>query len=184
VTLGSLLDAAGTSAGEVAGRLAGLAHTELEGECLALTPGQQKRLWLLASSAVGEAAGELLGGSTVVFAGRNSLRLFSRFEKWFARLDGAIVGCNRHALAPLIGPGYFTVRDDAAAVLEFDYGHVPLQAPDGWPPVKSNDGLLARPVYANLLDRVVWVSPDVLVGAAYRGGEPLDSYFVLVRVMR
>ena len=71
-----------------------------------------------------------------------------------------------------------------ASYLEFDYGHVPSQAPDGWPPVKSNDGLLARPVYANLLDRVVWVSPDVLVGAAYRGGEPLDSYFVLVRVMR
>jgi hypothetical protein len=39
----------------------------------------------------------------------------------------------------------------------------------------------AKPVYGGLRDRVAWVSPDVLIGAAFREGTPLDSYFVLVR---
>jgi hypothetical protein len=184
VTLGSLLDATGTTVGEVASHVAGLSLADSLSECLALSAAQQKRLWELASSAPAAQAGELVADTAATFAGRNSLRLFTRFEKWFARQDRAIVGCNRHALSPLIGPGYFTVRNDGAPMLEFDYSTVPAQAPPGWPVIKQNTGLLARPVYGDLLDKVVWISPDVLIGAAFRGGTPLDSYFVLVRTTR
>jgi len=184
VTLGALLDATGTAAGEVASHLAGLTPAERSSECLALSAGRLRRLWELASTTAVASAGELLTETTAAFTGRNSLRLFSRFEKWFARQHGAVVGCNRHPLSPLIGPGYFTVRDGVSPGLEFDYGSVPAQAPPGWPPVKANTGALAGPVYGDLLDRVAWISPDVLVGAAFRDGRPLDSYFVLVRTAR
>ena len=122
MTLGSLLDATGSTAGEVASHVAGQSLAECLGECLALSAAQQRRLWQLASSAAAAPAGELLADTTATFAGRNSLRLFSRFEKWFARQDGLLIGCNRHALGPLIGPGYFSVRDDGSQRLEFDYG--------------------------------------------------------------
>ncbi len=184
MTLGSLLDATGTTAGEVASHLAGQSLAECLGECLALSAAQQRRLWQLASSAAAAPAGEQLADTTATFAGRNSLRLFSRFEKWFARQDGLLIGCNRHALGPLIGPGYFSVRDDGSQRLEFDYGRVPAKAPPGWPAIKTNTAGLARTVYGNLLDKVVWISPNVLVGAAFRDGTPLDSYFVLVRTTR
>jgi len=183
VTLGSLLDATGTTVHAVASHVAGLSQAESLGECLALSAAQQKRLWELATSAPAAQAGELVADTTATFAGRNSLRLFTRFEKWFAQQDHAIVGCNRHALSPLIGPGYFTVRNDGSPMLEFDYSTVPAEAPPGWPVIKQNSGL-ARPVYGDLLDKVVWISPDVLIGAAFRGGSPLGSYFVLVRTTR
>ena len=161
-----------------------LSEAQRLGVCLALSAAQQKRLWQVASSVPRTPGGELVTEATAVFAGKNSLRAFSRFEKWFARLDGRIVGCNRHALSVLIGPGYFTVRGgggDSSAGLELDYGEVPVEAPPGWPPVRDNGGGLARPVYGDLLDRLVWVARDVLIGAAFRRAVALDSYFVLVR---
>lgn len=184
MSLGALLGAPEASVGEVRERLAGLPPPALLRECLALAPRRQRRLWELASPTPAAARGRLLTGTTAVFAGRNSLRLLSRFEKWFAEQDGEVVGCNRHALSPLLGPGYFTVREGGAGELAFDYGRVPDRAPAGWPAVRSNDRPAARPVYGGLLDRVVWVTPDVLVGAAFRGSAPLDSYFVLVRTAR
>jgi len=181
LTLGSLLDTTRTTAGEIVGRVASMAPAERLEECLGLTPPQQRRLWQLASPVAAPSANELLSGEASVFAGRNSLQVFSRFEKWFARDGRAIVGCNRHALSPLLGPGYFTVRDENSPELEFDYSLVPAEAPAGWPAIRGNTGVLARPVYGDLLDKVVWITPDVLVGAAFRGGRPLGSYFVLVR---
>lgn len=178
--LGSLLDADGASASGVREHLERQTAAGRRLQVLALSAGQQKRLWELISGEPG--AGRLLPeAGTAVFAGRNSLRAFTRFEKWFARQGAAIVGCNRHPLSPLMGPGYFTVEERTGGTLEFDYSRVPPGAPAGWPPVRPNSRLLARAVYGGLLDRVAWVTADVLVGAAYRGGAPLDSYFVLVR---
>lgn len=150
-------------------------------EALALSPAQLSAAWRSASADPPQSPGELVPESTAVYQGRNSLRLFSSFEKWFARQGDQVVGCNRHALSALIGPGYFTVGQPGAAELVFDYSRVPAVAPGGWPPVQPNSRPLARPVYGDLLDRVVWLTPDVLIGAAFRRGKPLDSYFVLVR---
>ena len=184
MTLGSMLETSGVTPDDVVTHVSSLSPSLRHTECLALTRNQQRRLWLLVSADAGEQVGELVPGTAAVFAGRNSLQLFSRFEKWFARQDGAIVGCNLHGLSSLIGPGYFTVRVDGSQRLEFDYGSLPSQAPAGWPEIRGNSGLLARPVYGDLLDRVLWISPDVLVGAAFRRGAPLDSYFVIVRAAR
>lgn len=183
MTLGGLLDR-GSSRGEVTGHVAGLERSRREAECLALTPDQQRRLWELLSKGEAAAGNLLAGAAQCVFMGRNSLRMLTRFEKWFARVDGDLVGCNRHVLSPIIGPGYFSVRPGTAGGLEFDYGVVPTQSPAGWPPVRSNTGALRAPVYGDLLDRVVWLSPDVMIGCAFRKGVALDSYFILVRSTR
>jgi hypothetical protein len=151
----------------------------------AMSRDAQKRLWSVASSG-SLAAGELItagaADGTERFAGRNSLALFSRFEKWFFRSGGGTFGMNRHPLMPLIGPGYFGVQERPSGGLVFAYRQLPDAAPQGWPEVRSNDRGLARAVYGGLVDEVVWVSRDVLVGAAFRDGRPMDSYFVLARL--
>lgn len=127
--------------------------------------------------------GQLLPAGTeeAVFAGRNSLRALTRFQKCFGKQGSATIGYNRHSLGRLIGPGYFTVLAEDGGLLRFDYDTLPAAGLPGWPPVASNQGLFAGQVYGHLSDRVAWVSTDVLVGSAYRSGKDLDSYFVLAR---
>lgn len=181
MSLDSVLRVPDTTLERVVERLRSLGQDELRTRCLALRPGDQRRLWELADAAPA-AAGVLVPASgTATFAGRNSLAAFSRFEKRFVRQGDSIVGRNVHPLSPIIGPGYFTVREGDPVGLVFDYDRVPSQAPPGWPRARDNSGLLARSVYGDLQDRVRWIGADVLIGAAYRGGRPLDSYFVLVR---
>ena len=180
MTLQDLLRASAPPPSAVLQNVDGLRGEGLS-ECLALGLPEQRRLWQIAEAECSEIRGELVAGATAVFAGRNTLPLLSRFEKWFAHHEGALFGCNRHPLAPLIGPGYFEVRPAADGHLEFDYGSLPSTSPPGWPAVRPNTSWPARAVYGGLLDRVLWLSADVLVGAAFRDGAPLDSYFVLVR---
>jgi hypothetical protein len=149
-------------------------------ECLALSAAQQKQLWQLASAAPGQPQALLSGAEQAVYSGRNTLKMFTRFEKRFARSGDEVFGYNHHALSPLIGPGYFTVADKAHGLV-FDYAHLPASAPAGWPRVKPNTRGLARAVYGGLIDDVIWVSRDVLIGSARRGDAPLDSYFILAR---
>lgn len=152
-------------------------------ECVALTAALQKRLWEMTSGEPATGCTLLSDGDgSTVYAGRNSLRLFTHFEKCFTRLGPSTVGYNRHQLSWLIGPGYFTVEPDSGGQLRFDYERVPPKSPPGWPAVTTNAGAFSRPVYGHLSDRVAWVAPGVLIGSAYRLGQPLDSYFVLVRV--
>ena len=139
---------------------------------LELSAGRLRDLWQEVTAGPPEEPRPLEGR----FVGRNSLAAFRNFEKWFATVDGVTVGCNRHPLAWLIGPGYFTVDGS-----RFDYRRVPPRAPEGWPPVVPNTGFFPRAVYGDLEDEVRWLTSDILVGAAFRGGRPLDSYFILVR---
>jgi hypothetical protein len=186
LTLASKVDAGQVTTSELADWLDRLSPASRTAECLALSADQQKRLWQMASAlGSGPSGGSLLAnadGETAVFAGRNSLRIFTRFEKWFSRQGSEIVGCNRHVLGWFTGPGYFTVQEDSrSSGLRFDYGRVPSREPAGWPRVAGNSGILSGPVYGGLLDEVAWVSADVLIGSAMRRGTPLDSYFVLTR---
>jgi hypothetical protein len=180
-TLAGLLERGATLA-DLAAHLDGLDRSERVAQCLALPAALQKRLWQVAASAP-PAAGELVGGpGAAVFAGRNSLRLLTRFEKRFARQEAVVVGYNRHTLGWLIGPGYFTVAPaPGGAGLLFDYRRLPARAPEGWPRVRSNSATFSRPVYGDLRDDVLWVTGDVLIGSARRGDAALDSYFVLAR---
>ena len=180
MTLAELLGPANVTMGAIAGHLDGLTGDERTAQCLALTPPQQKKLWHLASQSPANPQPLLGEDGQAIFVGRNTLQLFTRFEKRFARVGDAVFGYNRHRLSPIIGPGYFTVVSKPAALM-FDYANVPASSPNEWPRVRANTRGLAKAVYGGLIDDVVWVARDVLIGSARRGDAPLDSYFVLAR---
>jgi hypothetical protein len=180
MTLAELLGPGTVTRANIASHLDRLDAPARIAECVVLSREHQKRLWKIASAEPGEAE-ELVGvRGTAIFAGRNSLRFFSLFEKRFARQGGTVIGYNRHRLGWVTGPGYFAVSAVPSGLL-FDYRQVPSEVPAGWPPVSPNTQGFAKPVYGGLLDDVVWVARDVLVGCARRGDVSLDSYFVLAR---
>ena len=180
MTLAEMLGPGAMTRAEVAAHLDALDAQTRIAECVVLTKKQQSRLWKIASADPGQVQNLVSMEGTAVFAGRNSLPLFSRFEKRFGRHAGAVIGYNEHRLSWLTGPGYFTVAA-APSGFRFDYRAVPAEAPPGWPPIRPNTQGFARSVYGDLVDEVVWVARDVLIGSACRGGVSLDSYFVLAR---
>ena len=180
MTLAEMLGPGAVTRADIAAHLDRLEARMRIAECVVLSKEQQKRIWNISSTEPGETQELVDAGGTAVFAGRNSLLLFSRFEKRFAQRAGAVIGYNQHGLSWLTGPGYFTVAVSPSGFL-FDYREVPTEAPAGWPGVSPNTQGFARSVYGGLLDDVVWVARDVLVGSARRGDVPLDSYFVLAR---
>lgn len=180
MTLAGLLGPGEVTRQEIGAHLDALDQDERTAECLEISKQQQKRLWEIASANPAPPQDLLAGKSVATFAGRNTLPLFTRFEKRFADHHGALIGINVHALGWLTGPGYFTVTSGPTGLL-FDYSQVPQDGPDGWPRVRHNNHGLAKPVYGGLQDDTVWVARDVLIGSARRGGVSLDSYFVLAR---
>ncbi len=125
-------------------------------------------------------------GDTVTFEGRNSLPVFSQFQKRFARTaDGAVFGHNHGVTSPVTGPGYFVVRIDQAdhaGELVFDYTQPPPIEPVGWPRFVPNNRRLSRFVFMNMQDYVRRVAQGVLVGSAYKLGVRQDAFFSLVAV--
>ncbi len=121
--------------------------------------------------------------SEVIFDGINSLPLFRRFQKRFTRNEEGVFGYNHTPFNWATTPGYFVVIESAPA-LHFDYTHLPNGAlPEGWPRPIPNERRLGRYVYAGLVDEVRRVSKDVVIGAVYRNGQPIGTYFLLVRRM-
>ncbi|HXD81184.1 MAG TPA: hypothetical protein VNU27_06365 [Candidatus Acidoferrum sp.] len=180
MTLAEMLGPGVVTRADIAAHLDRLEARMRIAECVVLSKEQQKRLWKISSAEPGEIQELVDTGGTAVFAGRNSLRFVSRFEKRFAHRAGAVIGYNQHRLSWLTGPGYFTAAVAPCGFL-FDYREVPTEAPAGWPRVSPNTQGFAGSVYGGLLDDVVWVARDVLIGSARRGDIPLDSYFVLAR---
>ncbi len=125
--------------------------------------------------------------TTVIFQGRNSLPLLSRFQKRFARLPtGQIVGYNHQTFSLVTGPGYFVIKppDTAEVVpdeLYFDYTVAPGGVPDGWPAYKPNAAGLSKPVFGGLKDYIRRVAPGIVVGKAFRDGKPEGAFFTLSR---
>lgn len=125
---------------------------------------------------------------TRIYEGRNSLLLFTRFQKRFHRLeDGTVVGYNHQFWSFLTGPGYFVTRlakEDGphAGELLFDYTSVPGGAPPGWPRYKANDRGFSRLVYMNMKDYCRRVGSGIVVGKAYALGIDRDAYFSLTYV--
>jgi hypothetical protein len=158
-------------------------------EVLAITGKGVKHLYEAVADAPSVTLEEIVpantGSATVIFEGRNSLPLFSRFQKRFARLgDGTIVGYNHQTMSFLTGPGYFIVRapdgegDHGKEVL-FDYTASPPSEPEGWPAFKANDRGFSRSVFMNLKDYVRRVARGVIVGKAYKLGVDQKAYFSL-----
>jgi len=126
---------------------------------------------------------------TVRHHGKNSLPAFTHFEKRFCRPRSAdrapapeLYGFNFQTLRPITGPGYFVAREseDRPEIL-IDYASLPLEHPQGWPPICSNERGLSRLVYAFLLDTLRGVSDHVTIGSAARKGRDLGSWFALCR---
>jgi len=117
-----------------------------------------------------------------IFEGRNSMPLFSRFQKRLFRTPEGVFGYNRQGASWLTGPGYFKVEPSPdGRELLFDYTRLPQRGPESGPPVRPNDALLAKPFFGGLKDRVRRVSRDCLIGWAYKDGKDLGVAFVLVR---
>lgn len=175
--------------GPVRAYLESLRNGQLQSAVLGLRGPQLGRLFELASEGLAPSLEELVppGGRCWCWEGRNSLPLFSRFQKCFTRLGGgAVLGWNRQPLHRLTGPGYFQVRPAGGEPpwpreLLFDYRGFPRERPSGWPRPRSNRSLPSRLVFGGLVDYVRRVTDGVLVGRATREGKILRSWFVLVR---
>jgi hypothetical protein len=158
-------------------------------EVLAITGRGVKHLYEAVADAPSVTLEEIVpanaGSSTVIFEGRNSLPLFTRFQKRFARLgDGTIVGYNHQTMSFFTGPGYFLVKapsgeGEHGKELLFDYTVSPASEPSGWPAFRPNDRGLSRLVYGNMKDYVRRVARGVIVGKAYKLGVDQKAYFSL-----
>jgi len=128
---------------------------------------------------------DLPEGKTVIFDGKNSLPLFSWFQKRFTRDaggSGLLMGYNHQSMSWLTGPGYFKTRIDRDTVL-FDYTLLPETAPEAWPAILPNDRGFSHLVYKNMYDYCYPVGAHTLIGAAYDGpsGKSKGQTFLLTR---
>jgi hypothetical protein len=121
--------------------------------------------------------------------GKNTLPLFTHFEKRFCRPRGAdsvkpseLYGFNFQTMAPVTGPGYFVAREDPnRPEVWVDYNQVPPEHPAGWPEIRRNERGLSRFVYGFMVDTLRGVSEHVTIGSAARKGKDLGSWFILCR---
>ncbi len=184
----------------LAAYLDGLPTAERLAQTQALDRDLQRRLYVKASGAapldlkhfVPAGEGEL---RAVRHRGRNTLPLpgrHKRFSKMFCRPDDGtprLFGYNDAPSRSLIGPGYFVAVMTVGHPRWVDRGGVVIdyfQVPDGrvcpdWPRVVPNRRGLQRFVYDGTRDYMRRVSEHVSIGAAFRGEQALDHYFVLCR---
>jgi hypothetical protein len=116
--------------------------------------------------------------------GRNSLPVFTHFEKRFYRFGpaAAVGGANFQSTSRLTGPGYFVAQpSERTTEVVLDYRNVPESAPQGWPPVQDNAHGVSRLVYGAMTDVLRRVSQHVSIGIAHKPGQPAAAYFVLCR---
>lgn len=179
------------AAGEITQYLDGLPGSDRVNEVLGITRNGLKRLYDTMAGAPPTNLEELVPPNekgTVIYEGRNSLPVFSRFQKRFARIGNVVVGYNHQILTFVTGPGYFLVQGpngegEHGDELLFDYTVAPPRGPDGWPPYKPNDAGLARQVFGNMNDYARRVGRGVVVGKAYKLGVDQDTYFSLSRAI-
>ena len=191
-TLKELLAPERPDAAKIAAFLDGLDHggrmtaiTALQGQT------EQAKLYDINASAPAVKMAELVPVETpplreVIWHGKNSLPVFTLFQKRFCRPKGdrgtqELWGYNHQTMAWVTGPGYFVCHQDGPIPAAIDYRVVPPEAPPGWPDVKRNDQGLSRLVYANMVDYLRRVSKHVLIGRAHKGGKEMPNWFLLCR---
>jgi hypothetical protein len=190
--LAQLLEAQGVTAQEVEEHLNRLPPIERVSQVLSLSRKDQERLWELAGSRRREFGLDFLvpEGAPALkpfpLEGKNSLPMFTRFRKVFYRTPGGeIAGYNDQAMEKVTGPGYFMVEPspERPGPVVVNYTRVPTDKPAGWPEIRPNEAGLSRFVYAGMHDYLRWVSPDVVIGRAYRANtqNPMPNWFMLVR---
>ena len=178
----------GKSQSEVSSYLDSLTHEDRLQEVQSLGGAAQRKLFQIAQAGI--TVNDLIPPQgkpheEVIFYGKNSLPLFSLFQKRMARSqDGsALVGYNYQALRPVTGPGYFMVSDktDRPGEVMVDYTRLPQEKPSDWPEIKSNTRGISSLVYGNMKDFLRRVSKNVFIGEATKKGKSLNQYFLLCR---
>jgi len=120
----------------------------------------------------------------VIHEGKNSLGVFTRFQKRMCRPrhdPTELWGYNEQDLRAITGPGYFVAHHDERGELVIDYRRLPPDRAPGWPPIIPNSARLSRFIYHLTVDVLRRVSDRVTIGRAYRNGRPMDAWFALVR---
>jgi hypothetical protein len=124
-------------------------------------------------------------GTIVRHFGKNSLPLFSSFEKPMARPsngDRVLWGWNVSPVEALVGPGHFVTRvGPEPGEMYVDYYSVPPERLDGAPALKPNDAGISNIVYGNMIDVMRRVSAHVSIGRAIKKGKETGNYFLLCR---
>ncbi|MCP4871663.1 MAG: hypothetical protein GY898_23380 [Proteobacteria bacterium] len=117
--------------------------------------------------------------------GKNSLPLFSIFEKRFARPEPespVMWGYNHSSMMPLVGPGHFVLRTGPGdGEMHVDYYSTPPERLDGAPKLKANDSGISTLVYGHMIDVMRGVSDHVSIGRAVKKGARTANYFLLCR---
>ncbi len=121
----------------------------------------------------------------VVHFGRNSMPLFSTFQKRFCRPGDEhapeLWGYNEQPMRLFTGPGYFVAREIEHDEVLIDYTALPAGRAPSWPELSPNHARLGRFIYDGTQDAMRGVSHHVSVGRAARAGKWLDNWFVLCR---
>ena len=189
-TLMELLRRPGIALAEVTAHLDNLNHPERVAQAVALCKAEQMTLWEIAANSKPLTFEYLLprDAASLVpypFEGKNSLPLFTRFQKVFY-LDRKrnLCGYNNQAMMRFTGPGYYMVQMNpkAAGEIQVDYTRLPDEHPEGWPEIESNMKIRSRFIYGGTKDNLRWVSKDVVIGRAFKMGErPMPNWFILCR---
>jgi hypothetical protein len=124
----------------------------------------------------------------VIHAGKNSLPVFTNFEKRFCGVADnpeVLYGYNEGMTRSFIGPGCFVARhfEDRDEV-GVDYYQVPpddAALPQAWPRPVPNERGLQMLVYAKMIDYLRKVSRHVTIGRAVKKGKETGNYFLLCR---
>ena len=171
--------------------LDGLSDDERSAQVLSLGKKAQRTLWTLTADRPATLE-DLVPSTTkpmkpIRHFGRNSLPVFSRFEKRFCRSEEAadiLLGYNEGPTRALIGPGYFVTRvsdlPDRGHIV-IDYTMRPEKKAKGWPDIQDNESGLGRVVYGFMHDYLRKVSTHVTIGKAWKHGKETENYFVLLR---
>ncbi len=177
---------------ELARFLDGLSHDERLVTVRSLGRAQQRSLWEAVDGFAPVRLSELVPAQTpdlcqVRHYGKNTLPVFSEFEKRFCRPKDVdpenpteLAGYNFQTMSALTGPGYFVAlpSPDREEVL-VDYRRLPEHHDPSWPGVQSNERGLSRFVYGFMVDTLRRVSQHVTIGSAARKGKDLGSWFAL-----
>jgi len=200
VSLNQLLQDPNTTLEDVQQRLNQVDFETRLQECMKLGKKAQKNLYRLGASnpctLEDMVPANIPPKTPVILEGKNSLPLFTRFQKIFAWAEDehALYGFNEGFTRKFIGPGYFVAHlTDSAHAQEgwttharsvVNYHIVPPSqdaVPAGWPKVVPNTKGLQRFVYRGMNDFMRKITDDVSIGAAFKGDKDFDSFFVLVR---